>query len=168
MISIRSYQESDAVQVGQLIAATYSEYNLNYLPPEERGPFLGPFRYVGSDDPLQQKAIADILAAAMMFVAELDGEIVGVLRGKPDKLQSLFVRGDWHRQGIGSDLVQRFEQECLEQGSTQIKLMATLFAVPFYQAVGYRKSTGVRTMRSFEGEGLPYQPMKKVLTRKAS
>ena len=102
-----------------------------------------------------------------MFVAEKDGEIMGVLRGRPDKPQSLFVRGDMHRQGVGSSLVQRFEQECRSQGSTQIKLMATLFAVPFYQTAGYRKSTGVRKMRSFEGQGLPYQPMKKVLTRKA-
>jgi len=39
--------------------------------------------------------------------------------------------------------------------------MSTLFAAPFYQAVGDKKTTGVRRMRSFDGEGLPYQPMKK-------
>lgn len=163
MLIIRHYLESDALQVGQLIAATYSAFNLNYMPPEERGPFLGPFRHAWSHDLEHQQAIAEILPAAIMLVAEQNGEIVGVLRGKPDKLQSLFVRGDRHRQGIGRSLVQRFEQECLKQGSRQIKLMATLFAVSFYQAMGYRKSTGVRKMRSFEGEGLPYQPMKKAL-----
>jgi len=43
--------------------------------------------------------------------------------------------------------------------------MATLFAVPFYQAMGFKKSTGMRKMKSFEGEGLPYQPMKKILKK---
>ncbi len=107
-----------------------------------------------------------MIQASMVFVAEKDGEIVGVLRGRTDKLQSLFVRGDLHRQGIGRRLVERFEHECIGQGAVEIKLMSTLYAVPFYQAMGYKKSTGVRKMNSFEGEGLPYQPMKKVLRGK--
>jgi len=40
MITIRCYQESDAESVGRLIADTYGEFNLSYMPPEERGPFL--------------------------------------------------------------------------------------------------------------------------------
>ncbi len=89
----------------------------------------------------------------MVFVAEKDGKIVGILRGRKDKLQSLFVRGDVHRQGIGSKLVNKFEQECVKQGSEKIILMSTLYAIPFYQAIGYKKSTGIRKMHSFDGEG---------------
>ncbi len=163
MITIRKYQEQDATCTGILIADTYSEFNLSFATPEQRAAFLGPFRHARSTDPAHQEAIAKTLQASMMFLAEKDGEIVGVLRGKKDKLQSLFVQGDLHRQGIGRRLVERFEQDCIEQEATVIRLMATLFAVPFYQAMGYKKSTGVRKMRSFEGEGLPYQPMKKVL-----
>jgi GNAT superfamily N-acetyltransferase len=99
----------------------------------------------------------------MVFVAETDGTIVGVLRGRADRLASLFVSGRWHRQGIGSRLVKRFETECLRKGSTVLRVAATLHAVPFYLAMGYRKSTGVRSGWSFEGHGLPVQPMKKVL-----
>ena len=36
-------------------------------------------------------------------------------------------------------------------------------AVPFYLAMGYVRSTGVRSCWSFEGRGLPVQPMRKVL-----
>ena len=43
------------------------------------------------------------------------------------------------------------------------KLSATLYAVPFYLRMGYRKSTGVRTMASLGESGLAYQPMKKTL-----
>lgn len=161
MIHIRSYLESDAMSVGILIADTFGEYNLSFASPDQRRDFLGPFQYARSPEKSHQEAIAYAISASMVFVAELDGSVVGVLRGRKDKLQSLFVRGDVHRRGIGSRLVLRFEQECVNQGAEKIVLMSTLHAVPFYQAMGYRKSTGVRRMHSFQGEGLPYQPMKK-------
>jgi putative acetyltransferase len=99
----------------------------------------------------------------MVFVAEDNGEIVGVLRGRIDKLASLFVRGDHQRQGIGRRLVERFEQECRQREAMVIRVTATMYAVPFYQAMGYKKSTGARCGRSFDGRGLPVQPMRKVL-----
>ena len=49
------------------------------------------------------------------------------------------------------------------RGVIVVKLSSTLYAVPFYQALSYQRSTGVRVGRSFQGSGLPYQPMKKVL-----
>ena len=163
MTTIRCYKESDAASVGKLVADTYSQFNLSFVSPKELGLFLGPFRYAGSQDKSQQAAIAQTLRSAMVFVAQDAGEIVGVLRGRQDRLASLFVRGDYHRQGIGRRLVERFERECLGQGATIIRVAATLYAVPFYLAVGYKKSTGVRTGWSFEGKGLPVQPMRKEL-----
>ena len=163
MVTIRSYTESDAECVGRLIADTYSEFNLSWVPSEELGLFLGPFRYARSEEESHQEAIAQVIRSAMVFVAEDDGEIVGVLRGRKLRLASLFVRGDYHRQGIGRKLVERFEQESLRQGETVIRVAATMYAVPFYLAVGYKRSTGVRTGRSFEGRGLKYQPMRKEL-----
>jgi GNAT superfamily N-acetyltransferase len=161
--TIRHYRESDAEKVGRLIAETYSRFNLDFLPTEDRVQFLGPFRYANSKDPSHREEIAQVIEAAMVFVAENEGEIIGVLRGRHDKLQSLFVRGDSHRQGVGRRLVERFEQACLAAGSRTIKVQSTLYAVPFYTAMGYKKTTGVRRMKSFEGEGLAYQPMKKLL-----
>src|SRR5512138_1542344 len=100
MILIRDYTESDAIQVGILIADTYSEYNLSFASSDQKGAFLGPFQYARSPEKPHQDAIADVIKASMVFVAEMDCVIVGVLRGRKDKLQSLFVRGDVHRQGI--------------------------------------------------------------------
>jgi len=163
MITIRSYTDGDAESVGKLIADTYSEFNLSFVPPEELGLFLGPFRYAGSQEKSHQDAIAQVIRSALVFVAEDEEEIVGVLRGRRERLASLFVRGDYHRQGIGRKLVERFELECLRQGVTVIRVTATLYAVPFYLAMGYKRSTGVRTGRSFEGRGMKIQPMRKVL-----
>ena len=169
MITVRRYRESDAESVGKLIADTYGEFNLAFAPPKERALLLGPFQYAWSPEKARREAIAQVIRAPMVLVAADDGEIVGVLRGgRKDKqqrtvLQSLFVKGDHHRQGIGRKLVERFERECLRQGATVIRLAATLYAVPFYLAVGYKRSTGVRSGWSFEGSGLKIQPMRKVL-----
>jgi GNAT superfamily N-acetyltransferase len=169
MITVRRYRESDAESVGKLIADTYSEFNLSFAPPKERALLLGPFQYARSPEEAHQEAIVQVIKAPLVFIAVDDGEIVGVLRGgRKDKqqrtvLQSLFVKGDHHRQGIGRKLVERFERECLRQGATVIRLAATLYAVPFYLAMGYKRSTGVRSGWSFEGSGIKIQPMRKVL-----
>ena len=99
----------------------------------------------------------------MVFVAEEEGQIVAVLRGRRERLASLFVRGDRHRQGIGRSLVARFEQESLARGVGVVRVASTLHAVPFYLALGYKRSTGLRSGWSFAGRGLPVQPMKKEL-----
>jgi putative acetyltransferase len=165
MIILRPYSESDAPGVGRLIADTFGEFNLAYASPEERDLLLGPFLYARSQEPAHQAAIAEALRAEMVYVAQDEAELVGVLRGRPDKLQSLFVRADHQRQGIGRRLVECFERQCRRRGSTAIVVQATLYAVPFYIKVGYKRTTGVRSMRIFEGTRFPYQPMKKVLCR---
>ncbi len=159
MVTIRPFQDSDAVQMGQLIADTFGDFNLGYATPDERQRLLGPFRHARSDDPDHIAAITQIIQASIMLVAEHEGQVVGVLRGRTDRLQSLFVRGDHHGQGIGRRLVGTFEQEALRQGSTVIRLRSSLFAISFYQRLGYKKTTGVRSGPCFDGDWFPYQPM---------
>jgi GNAT superfamily N-acetyltransferase len=163
---IRSYAEkTDSQAVGVVIAETYRKFNLDFASPEEQGKLLGPFRFAGSTDPMHQEAITKVLKAEMIFVAEDADQVVGVLRCKPGRLQSLFVRGDHHHQGIGRRLVEQCEHWCSSHGSIYIRLASTLYAVPFYTTLGYKKSTGVRNGWSFDGEGLRYQPMKKKIIR---
>lgn len=163
MLIIRDYDNSDSEAVGQLIADTYSEFNLSFATEAQKALLLGPFRHAKSNEPAHKKAIAEVISATMVFVAEADGQIVGVLRGRPERLQTLYVRGDFHRQGIGRRLVERFEQECLRRGATVIRVASSLYAVPFYRVLGYKCSTGVRPGWSFGGSGLQVQPVRKVL-----
>ena len=160
---IRAYREADAPAVGRLIADTFGEFNLWSVTPEERDLLLGPFRHARSVEPAHQEAIAQAIRSEMVFVAEVDGEIAGVLRGRTTRLGSLFVRGDLHRRGIGRRLVAHFERACAEQGGRTIKVAATLYAVTFYLEMGYKRTTGIRAYHAFGGSGLEYQPMKKVL-----
>jgi GNAT superfamily N-acetyltransferase len=173
VVIIRRYRESDAASAGQLIARTFSEFNLSFASPEERDRFLGPFRYADSPEEAHQAAIASVIRSETVWVAvdiggaqdADEGELVGILRGRVGRLASLFVRREYHRRGIGRRLVERFEQELLQQGAAEVKVAATLYAVPFYLHMGYKRTTGIRSGRSFEGTGLPTQPMKKVLHR---
>jgi GNAT superfamily N-acetyltransferase len=167
-ITIRDYRESDAPCVGRLIADTYAAYNLDFLHPEQISPFMGPFAHAYSSDPADQAAVAQVIGSELVYVAERVSEngpeTVGVLRGRKERLASLFVRGDCHRQGIGRALVEHFERASRELGVSVIRVSATLYGVPFYQAMGYKRSTGQRLSWSFEGHGLPVQPMRKVLS----
>ena len=163
LVHIRHYRDSDAQAVGRLIADTFAEYNLSSLAAPERDAMLGPFLHARSPDAGHQAAIARAIRSEMVYVAEREGMVVGVLRGRTTRLGSLFVRGDHHRLGIGRALVDRFERDVLELGGSVLKVAATLYAVPFYLAVGYRRTTGVRPYRGFGWSGMAYQPMKKVL-----
>jgi len=163
MISIRNYTEKDAEEVGRLIADTYSEFNLSFASPEDRNLMLGPFHYARSSNETHRKAIIEILRSPMFYVAESNGKIAGILRGRKERLASLFVYKDFHHQGIGRNLVNHFEIESVKQGISVIRLAATLYAIPFYLKLGYRKSSGLRNSWSFEGHGFPYQPMKKII-----
>lgn len=161
MITIRKYDQNDAFDVGILIADTYREFNLDFASSDELPLLLGPFQHAISTDEAHRQHIARMIHSEIVLVAEDGRDIVGVLRGRKERLGSLFVRKEYHRQGIGRRLVEQFEQQCVEEGSTVIRVAATLYAVPFYAAQGYKKSTGVRNGWSFEGQGLKYQPMKK-------
>ncbi len=163
MIITRDYQPSDARQAGILIADTYAAFNLGFASQEEMKLLLGPFQYAYSDLEIHRRQIENMIWAETVLVAEDAGRIVGILRGRRERLGSLFVHKDYHRQGIGRKLVQQFEQKSIQQGVTVIRVAATLYAVPFYSAMGYKRSTGVRSGWSFEGHGLKIQPMKKML-----
>jgi GNAT superfamily N-acetyltransferase len=161
--TIRLYNEMDAAEVGILIADVYSQFNLSFATGDHLKALLGPFYYAQSKDPAHQQAIVDVLGSPMMYVAETEDEIIGVLRGREGVLASLFVHEDHHRRGIARRLVNVFEDDSRLLDVSVIKVAATLYAVPFYLDMGYKRTTGVRPCWSFGGQGLLYQPMKKVL-----
>lgn len=160
---IRDYQKSDAQAVGLLIKDTYSEFNLDFVAPDELPLYLGPFAYAGQDDPGRLEDLHAVIQSEVVFVAEVEGQIAGVLRGRLNRLGSLFVAKEYQGRGVGTALVEYFESAVRDQGSQVIRVASSLYAVPFYLKMGYKRSTGVRRGWSFQGHGLPIQPMKKIL-----
>lgn len=164
--SIRPYTDADALPVGILIADTYAEFNLSFASGEHLSALLGPFAHAHSIEPDHKLAIIQILRSPMIFVATHNDEIAGVIRGRKERLASLFVSKHYHHQGIGRMLVSHFEKENNKLNAAFIRVASTLYAVDFYTRLNYKKSTGVRSAWSFGGQGLQYQPMKKILNAK--
>jgi GNAT superfamily N-acetyltransferase len=164
-LRIRRYRESDAVEVGRLIADTFRRFNLSYALPAEQAKLLGPFRHAHSENGEHRQSIAAVIRAPLVLVAEDNekGMIAGVLRGSPGRLHSLFVRESCQHRGIGRRLMSVFEHEVRKATDDKITLQSTLYAVPFYQSLGYKRSTGIRSGPCFDGAAFKYQPMKKVL-----
>lgn len=100
-----------------------------------------------------------IMNMSKMFFVACDGDkIVGLVRGSSDRIRGLYVDRDRQGEGIGRKLVEVFEKEAIKQGSRMIKIRSSSYAVPFYEKMGYKKSTGTRLMG-----GVMIQPMKKVI-----
>ena len=53
--------------------------------------------------------------------------------------------------------MEMFEKDCRNLGARKYRIISALYAVPFYERMGCKKSTGVRAIH-----GLKVQPMKQV------
>ncbi len=85
-------------------------------------------------------------------------KLIGIIRGKNNRIINLFVDGKFHNHGIGKKLVSLFEKQATKEGSKFIKIRASMYATNFYSKLDYKKTTGIRSFR-----GLKVQPMKKEL-----
>ena len=74
-----------------------------------------------------------------MFVAEDDGKIVGVVSVRNrNRISLLFVDAAYHKQGIGSALVERMNRYLKEEKrELYVTVMAAPYAVDFYRTIGF-------------------------------
>lgn len=155
MIKIREYNDNDLNQTASLISETFIKYNYKDNRPESSAEYA---EYYGSE-----LNIGDIYKrfqdSSPFFVAEHDGQIIGVLRADKNRIVNLFVKEGYQRRGIGKMLFKKYECECKELGYQEIILRSQLHAIPFYQACKFKKTTGIR-----HKNGLTIQPMKKKLS----
>ena len=92
--------------------------------------------------------------AGMVWFGAFDAEtLVGVLAlREPDShLCLFFVRGDYHRRGIGRRLFALMKENC---GGKTVTLNASPYGVPFYRALGCEEEGSERTV-----SGIRFTPM---------
>jgi histone acetyltransferase (RNA polymerase elongator complex component) len=155
-MKIRSFKKGDTKQCANLIKKTYQKYNQN-----EHFDGLAAKKYLDFFDLRKQNS--DILyqkfqETKIFLVAVENEEILGLIRGKENKISNLFVDGRFHKRGIGQRLVTKFEQKARRLGSKKIKIKSSVHALLFYQKMGYKKTTGLRNYL-----GLKTYSMKKLL-----
>ncbi|MEK6847297.1 MAG: GNAT family N-acetyltransferase [Nanoarchaeota archaeon] len=156
-MKIRNYRVKDTEQIASLIKTTFLKYN------GSEGGRESVEKYVDRHSRERLPELTDMLKKDdILFVAEDHGGVVGIVRGNENRVFQLFVDGKYHGQGLGRMLMERFEQIARRMGSKLINLRSSLYAVPFYEHLGYKKTTGVRTFKKRFGD-IKYQPMRKEL-----
>ena len=87
--------------------------------------------------PLQQ--VQPLACVAHSAAGAVIGGAIGRTWGECAELQQLWVDDAHRRQGIGGQLVRRFEQRALERGCRRCYLDSFSFQAPgLYRALGYR------------------------------
>ncbi len=158
-MKFRKFKKGDIRQVAKIKNTVFRTFNnTEYFKKDAINKYLNRTDSKKSD----QELIASfhISKKTIFYVAEEKGKIIGYISGGKDKIGNLFVSGKVHKKGVGKKLIDLFEKEALKQGSKEIKIRSSIYAIPFYQKVGYKKTTGIRNMW-----GLRAQPMKKVLSK---
>jgi putative acetyltransferase len=133
-ISVRSAQPEDAWQMHHvhvtsvriLCASDYTSEQIEawvgFLDPEKRRHYM------------TQADHSEIL-----FVAEDKlGTIVGFSSLGINEVNAVYVHPQYTRMGVGTLLLNAVETEAMAQNMKKLKLSASITAVPFYQARGYR------------------------------
>lgn len=156
MIKIRKFKNSDLRKVALLVANTFKKFNAQeYFEKEAIKNYLNQYDLNKNS---KQKLLQLFKKTPIAYVAVENNKIIGIIRGKKDKITNLFVDKNYHRREIGKKLIEKFENEVIKQGSNKIKICSSIYAVSFYKKMGYQKTTGIKNFH-----GLKTQPMKKIL-----
>ncbi|MFZ0965216.1 MAG: GNAT family N-acetyltransferase [Candidatus Bathyarchaeia archaeon] len=83
-------------------------------------------------------------SAAVFLVCEIDGRVVGVVRGNYDGsraiVHQLSVHPAYQRRGIGTALVKEIVKRFRQMGAPTVSATVTEESLPFWQKVGFRKT----------------------------
>jgi putative acetyltransferase len=104
-----------------------------------------------------------LLRSSTVFVAERAGEVVGfaAVRLATHEVRAVYVMPGAAGGGLGLRLMQRLERIARAVGLRELRLAATLNAVPFYEHLGWRRHGDEDLVRS----GGRCVPMRKRLRR---
>jgi len=127
-VQIRRALDSDAEAISGLIVQTLRLSNARDYPPEVIDRVAANFDAAG---------VRELMATREVFVA-LDGErVVATASLAGDVLRSVFVLPEMQGRGLGKALMKHVEGVARAAGVQQLRVPASLTAVPFYSALGY-------------------------------
>ena len=83
-------------------------------------------------------------SVAVFLVCEIDGRVVGVVRGNYDGsraiVHQLSVHPAYQRRGVGAALVREIVKKFQQMGAPTVSATVTERSLPFWQKVGFRKT----------------------------
>ena len=139
---IENFQTSQAEEVAELIKRNLLEITSQYYSPEYV------ISLIDHHSPMQ---LLEKSRAQHIFVAVEDGKAIGTGSlanfGTPEIPSyygtAIFVALDFHRQGIGKQIMQKVEEKALELGADKITVRAAINARQFYEKLGYTYRDGI-------------------------
>lgn len=139
---IENFQASQAEEVAELIKRNLLEITSQYYSPEYV------ISLIDHHSPMQ---LLEKSRAQHIFVAVEDGKAIGTGSlanfGTPEIPSyygtAIFVALDFHRQGIGKQIMQKVEEKALELGADKITVRAAINARQFYEKLGYTYRDGI-------------------------
>jgi N-acetylglutamate synthase-like GNAT family acetyltransferase len=144
MLTIRKAREEDCQSIGSVHAAAVKGIRTALYTPEEIQAWAVP---------KQRESYEESIRSKEFCVAEEDGIIIGfgVLNRESAEVEAVYVSPQVGRRGIGLEVLRTLESRASALGLRELRLNASLNAVPFYEKEGfvaqerskYRLATGV-------------------------
>ena len=159
MLKIRRARQEDCDSIAGVHAAAVSGIRTALYTPEEIQAWAVPKKPESYKDSIRNKEF---------FVAEDSGAILGfgVLNQELAEVEAVYVTPEAGRHGIGLEILRKLEERAKDRGLRQLRLNASLNAVPFYEQAGYVAQEASK-YRLLTGVEIACVPMIKTLTRKA-
>src|SRR3989338_5195407 len=123
MFKIRKFTKKDTANTALLMVKVYKKFNQGEATKK------GLQEYVDSvhPDKVPPEKLYKKLHKPVAYVATDNDKIVGIIRGTPDRINSLFVDGKYQKQGIGKKLVEFFVSAAKKTGIKFIKVRSSVF-----------------------------------------
>ena len=144
MLNIRRARQEDCQAIMSVHVDAVTGIRTAFYTPEEIQAWATPKKPESYEESIRSKEF---------FVAEEDGVMVGfgVLNQNNAEVEAVYVSPRAGRRGIGLKMLQQLEERARALGLGELRLNASLNAVPFYEQAGYvgkeeskyRLSTGV-------------------------
>lgn len=137
---VRPALEADAARGSQVILAALLTSNAQDYPAHviER-----------VQDSFTPDAVLQLMWRRQMFVALVDGKLLGTASLDGRAVRSVFVDPAYHGHGLGRQLMAAVEQAALDSGLTSLVVPSSVTAEGFYARLGF-----VRVREHYEGEEL--------------
>ena len=156
MLKLRRARQEDSTSVGSVHAAAVRGISTALYSPEEIQAWAVPKKPESYEESIRSKEF---------LVAEDDGNIVGfgVLNQETAEVEAVYVNPEAGRRGIGLEILGKLEERAKARGLRQLRLNASLNAVPFYERAGYVAQDPSR-YRLLIGVEIACVPMTKAIT----
>lgn len=128
-LTIRQACSDDAKAISRVIVEAVRESNGQDYPASVIESVLAHFT---------PGRVIELLEQRLVFVAMLDGEIVGTGALDGNAVRSLFIAPPQQRKGIGQALMSRIEKAALERSIETLLVPSSITAESFYAGIGYR------------------------------